>query len=343
MPLEAYSPGTVTVELGSDPSATLVVELGTPGPQGQQGEPGQNGQNGVGVPAGGTAGQVLAKIDETDYNTEWVDAGGGSNPADGFTLNEYAVINATSAGNTINIGDQTTQVGTALNLYNSNFVSYNNINNLTNNIYYLDNLAITGNIGIIDGLTINAYNIVLGSGMLNFGQSQINFTNSAYITTTDNGLIISGSSNGKSYISAFNGTEGTGFYFSTNGEILTYGGFNDGINDYGLLSTALIKSNVGFQFGDGSIQTTAAFSGDRYKTTSTSSNTINNGNGKSFICDTGLSYTTLQTCIIYEPSNPQGLHMHCNVVSYDTSTGELIVDVTSHTGSGTHTDWVINK
>jgi hypothetical protein len=32
---------------------------------------------GQGVPAGGTAGQVLAKVDGTDYNTEWIDAPGG--------------------------------------------------------------------------------------------------------------------------------------------------------------------------------------------------------------------------------------------------------------------------
>jgi len=38
------------------------------------------GAPGVGVPAGGTAGQVLAKIDGTDYNTEWITptAGGGA-------------------------------------------------------------------------------------------------------------------------------------------------------------------------------------------------------------------------------------------------------------------------
>lgn len=35
--------------------------------------------SGQGVPAGGTAGQILAKADDTDYNTEWIDApsGGG--------------------------------------------------------------------------------------------------------------------------------------------------------------------------------------------------------------------------------------------------------------------------
>lgn len=34
-----------------------------------------------GLPAGGTTGQVLAKINDTDYNAEWVDPGSGSGPA----------------------------------------------------------------------------------------------------------------------------------------------------------------------------------------------------------------------------------------------------------------------
>lgn len=48
-------------------------DTGDTGPQGPQGEPG------TGVPAGGTTGQVLAKIDGTNYNTQWVNpsAGGG--------------------------------------------------------------------------------------------------------------------------------------------------------------------------------------------------------------------------------------------------------------------------
>lgn len=45
---------------------------GDTGPQGPQGDPGE------GVPVGGTAGQVLAKVDGTDYNTEWVASGGGA-------------------------------------------------------------------------------------------------------------------------------------------------------------------------------------------------------------------------------------------------------------------------
>lgn len=41
----------------SDPTVDIVVEQGQPG---------------VGVPAGGTTGQVLAKVNATDYNTQWV-------------------------------------------------------------------------------------------------------------------------------------------------------------------------------------------------------------------------------------------------------------------------------
>lgn len=37
-----------------------------------------NGTNGQGVPTGGTAGQVLAKVDATNYNTQWVTPGAGS-------------------------------------------------------------------------------------------------------------------------------------------------------------------------------------------------------------------------------------------------------------------------
>jgi len=47
---------------------------GPAGPQGEQGIPGADGAAGPGVAAGGTAGQILEKIDGTDYNTQWVDA-----------------------------------------------------------------------------------------------------------------------------------------------------------------------------------------------------------------------------------------------------------------------------
>ena len=67
-----------------------IVEAGEPGPEGPagpQGPAGPTGDDGEGVPTGGTAGQVLAKIDGTDYNTEWVTSSGG-----GGTLGDLAAL-----------------------------------------------------------------------------------------------------------------------------------------------------------------------------------------------------------------------------------------------------------
>lgn len=51
----------------------MVVELASSGVfKGATGDRGTNGTNGVGVPTGGTAGQVLAKVDYNNYNTTWV-------------------------------------------------------------------------------------------------------------------------------------------------------------------------------------------------------------------------------------------------------------------------------
>lgn len=53
---------------GSGGDAVVVgAVLQTDGVQGEQGDPGE------GVAAGGTAGQILSKVDGTDYNTEWID------------------------------------------------------------------------------------------------------------------------------------------------------------------------------------------------------------------------------------------------------------------------------
>jgi hypothetical protein len=46
---------------------------GEQGIQGIQGIQGETGATGAGIAAGGTAGQILAKVDGTDYNTTWID------------------------------------------------------------------------------------------------------------------------------------------------------------------------------------------------------------------------------------------------------------------------------
>ena len=78
--------------------------------------------------------------------------------------------------------------------------------------------------------------------------------------------------------------------------------------------------------------------GDRYLTSSTTSNTVSNGN-KTFTIGTGLSYTPTQNITIsYDASN----HMHGEVLTYNSGTGVLTVDINHHTGSGTYTAWVVN-
>lgn len=60
---------------------------GDPGPIGPAGPTGQTGPAGQGVPAGGTAGQVLAKASGSDYDTEWVDqSGSGGTPGTAIPL-----------------------------------------------------------------------------------------------------------------------------------------------------------------------------------------------------------------------------------------------------------------
>ena len=69
---------------------------GAQGPQGDPGPAGADGADGQGVPAGGTAGQIISKVDSTDYNTAWIDAPtGGGGGADIPTIFTAVDIDAT--------------------------------------------------------------------------------------------------------------------------------------------------------------------------------------------------------------------------------------------------------
>lgn len=59
---------------------------------------GVDGSNGQGVPVGGTAGQVLKKIDSANYNTEWGDGGSGGGS---IVVDNGAGLHETSQGNLI--------------------------------------------------------------------------------------------------------------------------------------------------------------------------------------------------------------------------------------------------
>ncbi|HMR90122.1 MAG TPA: hypothetical protein PKD51_18300 [Saprospiraceae bacterium] len=60
---------------------TMIGAQGPQGPEGPQGPTGAQGPAGAagpGVPTGGTANQVLTKVDGTDYNTQWSTPSGGA-------------------------------------------------------------------------------------------------------------------------------------------------------------------------------------------------------------------------------------------------------------------------
>jgi len=80
--------------------------------------------------------------------------------------------------------------------------------------------------------------------------------------------------------------------------------------------------------------------GDKYQTTSTSTLTVQNG-AHNFFVAAGLAYSPNQTVIITD-ATAAGNHMHATVNSYDRVSGEMYVNVTAHSGNGTHSSWIVN-
>lgn len=79
---------------------------GLTGPQGPAGTPGANGQ---GVSAGGTTGQVLAKVNGTDFNTQWVTpSAGGSGAQVALIATKTTNAQVLSLANGTNTGDLVT-------------------------------------------------------------------------------------------------------------------------------------------------------------------------------------------------------------------------------------------
>ena len=81
-----------------DPGATGAD--GAAGRDGTDGTDGTDGAPGQGVAAGGTAGQVLSKVDATDFNTTWINppAGGGGGGTGAFSTEELYNANVDHLG-----------------------------------------------------------------------------------------------------------------------------------------------------------------------------------------------------------------------------------------------------
>lgn len=81
---------TWSISQSGDADFNAVTINGSPLTDGADGADGADGQ---GVPTGGTAGQILEKVDGTDYNTQWADA-----PSGGGTNVELLVCGTSSSG-----------------------------------------------------------------------------------------------------------------------------------------------------------------------------------------------------------------------------------------------------
>jgi len=127
---------------------------------------------GPGLPSGGTAGQVLAKIDATDYNTEWIDAavGGGSTSGENWVLipasDDTALENGAALLALYELAKLKTPYGSALSATNRYTIV------LGNGIYdtgdpldisnqFIDFVALNDKVNFLRGLQVNVNDVYI--------------------------------------------------------------------------------------------------------------------------------------------------------------------------------------
>ena len=236
--------GVLSVDVLATSNSALNMDLGVPGPTGATGATGAagtNGTNGVGVPVGGTAGQVLAKINSTNYNTEWVDAGAAGDflPLAGGTMSGDITFSVDNNGNDSLVG------AFGFGVENTNGqVAY--IQPDVFRIYDNDHLTGTSVNGA--GITFNDSTVQTTAGLPLTGGTMSGTINSIgydsqYSFNAD--LFDTSPLEGSRFAQALIGSDGTYGFIKLQGEFTTSVGL------YGNSEGAFIK------FGDGTTQTTA--------------------------------------------------------------------------------------
>jgi hypothetical protein len=350
----------------SEPAGSIITSLGVPGPAGP------------GVPVGGAAGQILAKIDAQNYNTHWVTPQDDSaiwGQISGDLANQLDLSSALSLKLDASTAASTylTQSGAAstyqtLSGMSAYLSKAGNLAGLTD----LDTARNNLNLGVLNSPIFAALTIQgSGANAGQLGATFLSLTHSVYgqfmispssgITFPDstvqvtaytgdnevswgeiNGQIVNQVDLQSALDSKYPASNPSGFidasalapYLTSADAASTYAVTARGLPAGGITAQVLSKASN----SDYSSTWTTIIPGDRYLTSSTTPNTINNQN-KTFIVGTGLSYTTQQDAVIsYDTAN----HMHVRVVSYNPTTGQLDVNVLSHTGSGTYSSWVVN-
>jgi hypothetical protein len=268
----------------------------------------------VGVPVGGTAGQFLQKTTTgVDYATDWTTV----------NLSVYAV-KANNLSDLPSAPDARTNLG--LGTMATATASDYSTTVAANGLYY----PLSGNpSGFLTASSLTGYateSWVTGQGYITSAALTPYITSA---TATASFYPLSGNPSG----------------FLTSAPVTSVAGrtgaitlSNTDISGLGSLAVVNDAPSDGSQYARKNAAWDVVISGDRYLTSSTTSNTVSNGN-KTFTIGTGLSYTPTQNITIsYDASN----HMHGEVLTYNSGTGVLTVDINHHTGSGTYASWVVN-
>ncbi len=112
----------------------------------------------------------------------------------------------------------------------------------------------------------------------------------------------------------------------------------DGGTDYVTMGTSQLLSVPYSLYSASGNEGPAGKDGDRYTTTSSTSMTLATG-VQNFTIEPGLNYAIGQTVII---ANSAGNLMTGTVNSYTSTTGAMVANVTSISGSGTFTSWSVS-
>lgn len=308
MPLTITIPGAVEATIGATAPAVLTIGVGIPGPTGAQGPAGAagsqgpigpQGEPGEGVPTGGSIGQYLVKTSGVDFATGWQT----------LSLSNYLSLDGGEMNANAEITFEDTALGRVALASGSAFA-----------------VSSSSNPDLVSNVLFDRIFVKNATSQTTLKPTGVEFPDLTLQTTA--GL------SPATAATTYQTLAGMSSYLTTSAAASTYAVIARGLPASGTVGQVLTK-NSGTDY-DCSFQT--LIPGDRYLTTSSTSNAVSNG-AKTFTVSTGLSYTTQQdVTIAYDATH----HMHAVVTSYNSGTGVLVVDVQSHTGSGTFTSWTVN-
>ena len=325
-------------------AAAFTVNVGVPGPTGPAGPQGPAGPAG----AGGVWGSITGTLSN---QTDLVSALAGKYS----TTNPAGYIDLTTAGLyfyplTGNPGGFATQAW----VISQNYLTASSLDSYATQSWVNTQLAgyalqswvtdhaypLTGNpSGFLTSASLSGY---ATQGWVNTqleGYATLTYVNASfYGIDNPDGFITSSALSpyllSSTAASTYQTLAGMSSYLTTSAAASTYAVIARGLPAAGTTGQVLSKVNG----TDYNATWTTFIPGDRYLTTSSTSNAVSNGN-KTFTVGTGLSYTTQQdVTIAYDAAH----HMHGLVLTYNSGTGVMTVDVNSHTGTGTYNSWTVN-